>query len=152
MKSSDFSARFPRLNRNLILLLLVSGVICVGCSRTVIGGSNDAPDKKFRIYGRVFGALGRAFLDNSDKTVRIDVVTGDAAETLLFRKEVHVKGSCVGWSCTWDKDDNANVVIYDYGTNVYWEDAVKAGTPSNRLALVSLKFDKAAGKIHEAND
>jgi hypothetical protein len=131
-------------------LLLIGGIVCFGCSRAVTGGFQDSADKKLRMYGRVFGPLGGAFLDNSYKTVRIDIVTGDAAQTLLFRKQIRVKGSDVGWDCAWDKDDNATIIIYDYGPNVFWSDAVKTGTPSNRLASVSLNFDKATGKIRKA--
>ena len=68
-----------------------------GCSRTVIGGFVDSPDSKYRMYGRVYGVFGRAFLDDTDKTVRISIVLNDARETILFRKEIRVKGSDVGW-------------------------------------------------------
>jgi hypothetical protein len=103
------------------------------------------------MYGRVFGALGRAFLDETKKTVRLSIVLNDAQETLLFRKEIGVKGSDVGWDCTWDKEGNVSVVVYDYGPHVYWEDARKAGTASNRLASISLILDKQTGKFHTRN-
>jgi hypothetical protein len=126
-------------------------LICFGCSRTVTGGFTDSPDKKFRMYGRTYGALGVKFIDKTRKTVRISIVASDSAETLLYRREFHIKGSDVGWDCTWDKDDNATVVIYDYPPNVYWEDAVKAGIPSNHLATVSLTFEKKTGKFRDTN-
>jgi hypothetical protein len=68
---------------------------------------------------------------------------------LIFRREIHVKGSDVGWDCTWDKDDSVSVVVFDYGPHVYWEDAHKGGTPSNRLASISLIRDKQTGKFHQ---
>ena len=131
------------------LLLLSVVTLLLGCSRTVTGGSDDSPDKKFRMYGRVYGALGKAFLDETRKTVRISIVTNDPEETLIFRREIHVKGSDVSWDCTWDKDDNVSVVVFDYGPRVYWEDARKAGRPSNYLASVSLIRDKQTGKFQE---
>ena len=120
-----------------------------GCSRTVTGGFEDSPDKKFRMYGRVFGALGKAFMDETPKTVRISVVTNDSEERLLFRREIHVKGSDVSWDCIWDKEDNLSVVIFDYGPRVYSEDAQKKGTRSNLLATVSLIRDKQTGTFKE---
>src|SRR2546427_300187 len=133
----------------LTFLLLSVVTIFLGCGRTVTGGFHDSPDKKFRMYGRVYGALGKAFLDETRKTVRISVVRNDSEETLIFRRDIHVKGSDVGWDCTWDKEDNVSVVVFDYGPRVYWEDARKAGTQSNRLASVSLIRDKQTGKFRE---
>ena len=139
------------MNRTFTTTLPLLSVVTllVGCSRTVTGGFDDSPDKKHRMYGRVYGALGKAFLDETRKTVRISIVTKDSEETLIFRREIHVKGSDVNWHCTWDKDDNVSVVVFDYGPRIYWEDARKAGTPSNYLASVSLIREKQTGKFQE---
>src|SRR5438046_443656 len=110
------------------LLLLGAVVTLLGCSRTVTGGFTDSPDKKYRMHGRVFGALGKAFLDETRKTVRLSIVLNDPQETLLFRKEISVKGSDVSWDCTWDKEGNVSVVVFDYGPHAYREDARNAGT------------------------
>ena len=139
------------MNRPSMLTFLLLGVVTLlpGCSRTVTGGFEDSPDKKYRMYGRVYGALGKAFLDETPKTVRISIVTNDSEETLIFRREIQVRGSDVGWDCTWDTEDNVSVVVFDYGPHIYWEDARKAGTPSNYLASVSLIRDKQTGKFQE---
>lgn len=139
--------RFDLINYSLSTLCVMGLIFSFGCSRTVTGGFDDSPDKKFRIYGRVYGAPGKAFLDETEKTVRISVVTADANETLLFREKIDVKGSDVGWDCTWDKGDNAEIVVFTYGPNVDQADAVKAGTLSNLLATVSLTLDKSTGKF-----
>jgi len=115
----------------------------------VTGGFTDSPDKKYRTYGRVYGALGKAFLDETRKTVRLSIVLNDAQERLLFRKEITVKGSDVSWDSTWDKAGNILVAVFDYGPHVYWEDARKAGTASNRLANFSPTLDKQTGKFRE---
>jgi len=133
----------------LTFLLLSVVTLLLGCSRTVTGGFTDSPDKKYRMYGRVYGALGKAFLDETPKIVRISIVTKDSKETLIFRREIHVKGSDVSWDCTWNTADNVSVVVFDYGPHVYWEDARKAGTPSNYLASVSLIRDNQTGKFQE---
>src|SRR5882724_6642249 len=111
------------MRRPCTLFLLSAVITLLGCTRTVTGGFTDSPDKKYRMYGRVYGALGKAFLDETGKTVRLSIVLNDAQETLLFRNEIRVKGSDVGWDCTWDKDGNVSVVVFDYGLHVYWEDA-----------------------------
>ena len=89
------------------------------------------------------------FIDKTRKTVRISIVASGPAETLLYRREFHIKGSDVGWDCTWDQNDNATVVIYDYGPNVYRDDATNAGTPSNHLATVLLTIDPKTGKFRD---
>src|SRR5262245_61375549 len=94
-------------------LLLGSAMALLGCSRTVIGGFDDSPDKKYRIYGRVYGALRKSFLNETRKTVRLSIVLNDAQETLVFRKEIKVKGSDVSWDCTWDTNNNISVVVFD---------------------------------------
>src|SRR5258708_404282 len=139
------------MNRSCIQTFLLLGVVTtsLGCSRTVTGGFDDSPDKKLRMYGRVYGALGKAFLDETRKTVRISIVTNDSKETLIFRREIHVKGSDVRWNCTWDKAGNVSVVVFNHGPGVYWEDALKAGTPSNLLATVLFIRDKQTGTFNE---
>ena len=111
-----------------VLLLLALMAIFTGCSRTVTGGFEDSPDKKYRLYGRVYGALGKAFLDKTRKTVRLSVVTNNAVETVLFTREFRVTGSDVGLNWTWDKDANVTVAIFGYGPRVSEEDALKAGS------------------------
>jgi hypothetical protein len=141
------------MSRNSTLtVLLLSGVMpLLGCTRTVTGGFEDSPDKKYRMYGRVYGALGKAFLDETPKTLRISIVTNDSAETLIFRKKIRVKGSDVRWDCIWNENEKVTVIVFDYGPGVYWEDARQAGIPSNYLASVSLIRNKRTGKFQERN-
>ena len=42
------------MNRPSMLTFLLLGVVTLlpGCSRTVTGGFEDSPDKKYRMYGR----------------------------------------------------------------------------------------------------
>ena len=70
-------------------------------------------------------------------------------EKPLFTKEYYFKSSDVQLETSWDKEDNLSVVVYDYGPGVYWENARKAGSPSNHIAAVSLILDKHTGKYHE---
>jgi len=104
-----------------------------GCTRTVEGGFSDSPDKAFRMYGRVYGALGKSFTDDTAKTVRISIVRSDPKETLIFRREFRVRGGGdVGWHCYWDTNSNLVVTIQ--------------GKPSVRLSLI---LDKQTGKFRE---
>ena len=75
---------------------MISAVSFVGCSRTVIGGFTDSLDKKYRVYGRCFGAYGHDYVYSSSKIVRITIVANDEHETTLFRKEYRVRGADVG--------------------------------------------------------
>jgi hypothetical protein len=135
----------------LFLLVSVTAVITAGfgCTRTVVGGSNDSPDKKWRVYARVYGAYGRAFLDETPKTVRISIVTADTKETLLFRKEYRVTGSGVTWDAAWDERGNPTIVLYDHGRGVYWEDGEKNGTPTNHLRTIVYHFHPETRQFSE---
>lgn len=135
-------------------LLLGTTISLLGCSRTVTGGYEDSPDGKYRVWIRNFGAYGHAFTDRTRKIVRIRLVGIIGAkhkweEKLLFTKEYHFQCSDVMVDTSWDKEDNLNAVIYDYAPGVYWEDARKAGSPSNYIATVSLILDKQTGTVHE---
>ena len=136
-----------------LVLVGVSMALC-GCTRTVTGGYKDSPDGKYRVWVRTFGAYGHAFLDHTRKTVRLTLVeiigperNGD--ERPLFTKEYHFQGSDVLVNTSWDTEDNLSAVIYDYAPGVYWEDAQKAGSPSNHIATVSLDLDKHTRMVHE---
>jgi hypothetical protein len=139
------------MNRLVTLMLLLLGLATtfVGCSRTVIGGFTDSPDKKYRVYGRVFGALGHAFIDDTVKTVRITIVANDERETLLFRKEYRVKGSDVGYDATWDEHNNLAMVIYDYGPGVQFHGLAKDAPPERHIRTLSYHFDSKAGTFTE---
>ena len=99
------------MKRSFILTLVSLMAICLGCSRTVTGGFTDTPDKTYRMYGRVYGALGRKFTDDTDKTVRISIVTNDSQQTLIFRREIRVRGPMFGWDCSWDTNNNLVVTV-----------------------------------------
>jgi hypothetical protein len=131
----------------LLLLTAVTGLL--GCSRTVTGGFQDSPDKKFRLYGRVYGALGRAFVENTKKTVRISIVANDATETLLLRKEYRVRGADIGWSSIWDSQDNLTVAIFESGPGVGGLRGAEVPTASNHIETASFLLDKQTGKFHE---
>jgi hypothetical protein len=115
------------------MILVSLAVALLGCTRTVTGGFSDSPDRAFRVCGRVYGALGRSFNDDTAKTVRISIVKIDSQETLVFRQEFRVRGGGgVGWHCVWGTNNNLVVTIQ--------------GEPSARLSLV---FDRQTGKFRE---
>jgi hypothetical protein len=74
-----------RPRRRLLALALVLGGLWFlpSCSRTVLGGYQDSPAEKFRVYGRIYGAYCRSFRDNTRKTIRVSIVVRGRTETLL---------------------------------------------------------------------
>jgi hypothetical protein len=136
-----------RLLYSAFLLGLVMAFL--GCSRTVTGGFDDSLDKKYRVYGRVFGAYGRSFIDNSRKTVRISIVANDTNETLLFRKGYRVEGSDVSWDSTWDERNDLTVVIYDYGPGVLFTGLKKDAPPRRHIRTMAYQFDPKTGAFTE---
>ena len=152
MRSILFQHRTPR---SLALRCLV-GAVCLavlfgvaGCTRTVIGGYEVSPDKRYCVYGRIYGAYGRSFLDNTTKTARISIVTVAPNETLLFRKEYRIRGSDVSWDGTWDQQHNLTVVFFEYPPGVNRYDLNQKGSPTNFLRAVKFRFDSKAQTFAE---
>ena len=129
---------------SILLVILVATFGFSGCSRTVIGGYTDSPDKKYRLYGRIYGAYGRSFFDNTPKTVPISIVTATGNETLLLRKEYRVQGADVGWEATWDAHHNVTVVLFEYPPGVNPWDISKKATTTNHISSVTFDFDSKA--------
>lgn len=133
----------------LLTIALTATLGFVGCTRTVVGGYTDSPDKKYRVYGRIYGAYGRSFLDNTPKTVRISIVTAAGNETLLLRKGYRVQGSDVGWDATWNEHHNLTVVFFEYPPGVSRWDLTKKGAPTNHIRTVTYRFDSKAATFTE---
>jgi hypothetical protein len=133
--------------RSAFLLGFVA--LCTGCSRTVVGGYEDSPDRKYRIYGRLFGAYGRAFTENTEKTILIRICTTGQSEQLLLSKEYRVKGSDVTWQPTWGTNSDLTVVVFDYGLGVSRYDERPKGSPSNHICTLKFRFDSKARTFTE---
>ena len=126
---------------SIFLILGLFSCALIGCSRTVIGGYTDSPDKKYRLYGRVYGAYGRSFFESTTKTVRISIVANDEKESLLFTKDYRVKGFDVGWDVIWKDANNLSLFIYDYGPNVEFSGLQKDEPPRRPIATMTYRFD-----------
>jgi hypothetical protein len=129
------------LSRMFYLSILAVFLGSCGCSRTVVGGYADSPDNKYRVYGRVYGALGRRLYENTAKTVRITIVQNGATESQLFRKEFHVKGTHVSWEATWETANDVKLSVYATDIGV--------GLEATKTTSVRLRFDVKAGKFLE---
>ncbi len=137
----------PKKAQSLLAALLVlSGLL--GCSRTVIGGFVDSPTQKYRMFGRVFGAYGRAFADRTRKTVRITIVLNDPNERVLLRKNYEVVGADVGWDVIWSDDNNLSVTIYDGGP-ISSTASSKTHVQQTSLKTIKYRFDPKSGTFKE---
>jgi hypothetical protein len=142
--------RYRHLARSVArTAILGSLAILAGCSRTVNGGFADSPDKMFRLYGRVYGAYGHTFVDETGKTIRYTIVANDSQQTQLLRKEYKVRGSDVCWTALWDGRDSLTIVVYDYGPGVAWHEAQRSAVLSNRLCTIYYRFDAKTGGFSE---
>lgn len=125
--------------------------VFLGCSRIVTGGYADSPDGKYRCWIRQFGPYNHALFDRY--TIRIRVVEvidkTNWVEKPLFTRQYRFTNPDVQIDPSWDKDGNFRMVLYEYGRGVSREAALKAGSPSNLLAAVSLSMDKKTGEYHE---
>jgi hypothetical protein len=118
------------------------GVLCLfGCTRTAIGGYSESPDKSYCVYGKVYGAYGRSFLDNTDKKIKISIAKGNGTEKLLFLREYRVHGADVGWNAMWNANTNVTVVVFEYPAGVNrWDLSSKQG-PTNHLRTLTYDLD-----------
>jgi len=133
----------------LVFLLGFAALLLAGCSRTVIGGYSDSPDTKYRVYGRIYGAFGHSFMDETDKKISISIVAAGGTEKLLFKREYRVHGSDVGWDGTWHDGTNLVIEIFEYPPGVNPWDLSKKGTPTNHIRTLTYFFDSKAGKFAE---
>lgn len=112
----------------------------------------DSPDGKYRCWCREFGPLNYSLIQRYTDRIRVvEVITNSRTtydERLLFTKIYRFKNHAL-INATWDKENNLKLILYDYGPGVSWTDALKAGSPSNLLATVSLVLDKKTGEYHE---
>ncbi len=131
------------------LILVVLALLSFGCSRTVIGGFSDSPDKKVRVYGRCFGPIGRDYVVLSQKIVRITIVSNDLAEADMFSKDYRVHGAGVGWRVTWGHSKDLSIIIFDFGDAVTYL-GPETNEPSKRiLKRLSFQRDAATGLYKE---
>ena len=126
-------------------------VVFLGCGRVVTGGYADSPDGKYRCWMRQFGPYNYSLIDRYTIRIRLAEVLDKTnwLEKPLFTKEYRFKNPHVQVAPSWDKEDNLTIVLYDYGHGVSREAALKAGSPSNVIATVSLIMDKETGRYHE---
>jgi hypothetical protein len=111
----------------------------------VVGGYEDSPDNKYRLYVRTFGAYGHAFADNTTKNLQISIFPKDHQRTPLFTKEYRIRGSFMCCSSLWDKENNIRVIVYDYGPGV----VAASGFPTNHLRTLSFRFASETGTFME---
>jgi hypothetical protein len=129
--------------KDTILGALLLTMLCAsGCKqRTVVGGSINSPDGKFIASIHVLGAPGRAYTDETEKTVIIDIKRRDASESLLLHKKIIVHGSDIATDGKWYAGDNLRVNSFDYGPGVELDYGEAHGMPIRHINTVRFLFD-----------
>lgn len=158
--------------------LLISGVMCcIGCMSTYTAGSEESPDGMYVISVHVRGSGGRAYIDQTKKTVFVSIETiGTQKPTIvtnyqngavvsesvvavsgkpgkvLLEKKYRIRGSDVCWDATWRKGDNVALSFYDYGPGVSYYDAKTNGAPKREICTLHYKLDSKSGQFLENAD
>jgi hypothetical protein len=157
-----------------VSLIAFATVWWAGCISTYSGGNYESPDGRYVVYGHIRGAGGRAYIDETGKTVFITIETeGTQRPTIvtnfqngaivseavvavsgkpgkdLLEKKYHIRGSDVCWDATWEKNDNVTVSLYDYGLGVSFYNARKNGTPKREIQTFHYIFDPESGRFVE---
>lgn len=136
-----FNMRFCSARHICVFSIVLFVMSFMGCSRTVTGGFTDSPDKQFRLFGRVLGAYGRSFIENTKKTVIISIYKNDKTNMLLLKRTYVVIGSDVGWEAYWDINNNVTVVIYDYGLDLQHHGMKKEELPQRIISKIKYISD-----------
>lgn len=120
----------------------------------------DSPDEQYRVCIYVTGTHGQSFAGRNQKMAGINIVRhithdiySDAdpipARRYYFTNDYHFVCADACFTASWDKQTNVTLVVYDYGPGIFREDALKAGSPSNYIATISLMHDSQTGKFFE---
>jgi hypothetical protein len=125
----------------------LAALLLAGCTRTVMVGQSRSPDKSYVLWGKVCGAYGHSFMEDTAKTIRISIEKSGSRE-LLFRKDYNVKGTDVGWKATWRGNTNVSVVLLQYPPGAYSFDT--NSIPSNVISTMTFVFDSQTSKFVEA--
>jgi hypothetical protein len=132
---------------------LAVAVLLGGCfMHTYIGngGRDKSPDGKYYLYMEVHGASRKPYVDNTKKTAYLSIwpTSGKPESPLFAGKHVFV-GADVGTRVEWPNNEGLSIIFFDYGDKVLISDAVKAGAPSNYIAIVRLHRAAGSGKFVE---
>jgi hypothetical protein len=120
----------------------------VGCTRTVVGGYVTSPDSNYVVYGRIYGAYGQSFTNETAKMMRLTIATAGRKKATLLREEFSIRGADVGWDAAWDSSDNLKVVLYEYPVGVNrW--AVAKIPRTNHIRTLYYRFDSKRGTFTE---
>jgi hypothetical protein len=132
-----------KARKETILSALLLTIFCAsGCKQqTVVGGSMDSPDGKVFVSIHVLGAPGKAYTDDTEKTVVIDIKRHDAAESLLLHKKITVHGSDITPDGKWYAGNNLRINIIDYGIGVDVDYGESHGLPVHHIKTVRFLFD-----------
>ena len=146
---SAFRGASNRVRCCAYAVLLCVTFAFVGCTATYRAGHSDAVGN-YRVYGHLRGAYGRAYLDQTDKVIRIGIVEtiGGREKSLLVRK-YRVYGSDVCWRGEWDWDNNLTVVFFDYGPGILRSHARQSGMEERLISKLNYHFDSKTGKFTE---
>ncbi len=117
--------------------------------RTIIGGYSDSPGKGYCVYGKICGAYGKSFLDDTDKKIVINIVESGTTEKSLLRKEYRVHGSNVGWKATWDAHTNVTVIVFEYPPGYNRWDTTRKAPLIKELRKWNYNFDARAKNFAE---
>jgi hypothetical protein len=95
------------------------------------------------MYGKVCGAYGRAFDDDTKKQVFITIVESPVADApkVLFSQKYTFKGVHIGWDADWDDEQSLYITIKN-----------RVGQSSEVLKKILLKFSTTNGLFYVAEE
>jgi hypothetical protein len=142
MKTRQYSDCTCRWCLRVLIAVIAPLIGVIGCTRTVVGGYVDSPDRIYGVYGRIYGAYGRSFLDNTTKTIHITIVASRSPEKVVLSRQYRVRGSNVGWNAIWCDHTNLAVVVFEYPPGVSRWDLTRPRGPTNHLLTVTYALER----------
>lgn len=150
-------------------------VTLVGCAAAYNARTVDSPNWKYAANVYIRGALGRSYVRETEKLVRVSIyaLKPDAKEssaremreaaasgtwrskpndsvtdTLLFEKQYWVKGSAIEWEPVWGSQGDLSITLYDDGPGVSSE---RKDAPKRILKTMNYHFDTHNGVYREGS-
>jgi hypothetical protein len=131
------------------LFVLAAAVFITSCgSRTRVDKVVPSPDGDTRLGIIVFGAVGRSYIEQTEKEVSIYIVRGVSTnETILFQHSYHFTASDLFWNVSWNSTNAVTVQLYDWGKGISGH--LDLTVPTNHIATLNFNLDKQTGKFSE---
>lgn len=131
-------------------MALATCALLVACgTRTWMGfGPVASPDGQFEVRVRCGGAIGHAYVEESEKECGIMVGRRGATEW-LFKRRYDLTGSNVIAESRWQSESSLDVIFYEFGPGASAYSLKDKQVPRKTIRQIHFHVEPAAGGVVE---